>query len=115
MTSGCESLLLGALLFPRSLASSSERGSHQDEELHSSRCDWASRRQATVLCRNEEPAPSLPSIDTRGTMTLSGARTDEIALALGRSKAVVQSRANEFEISLKVVKITRPGSITGLG
>jgi hypothetical protein len=48
-------------------------------------------------------------------MALSGTRPRDIAAALNRSRSAVQSRADKFGISLKLVKINRPGAATRSG
>jgi hypothetical protein len=48
-------------------------------------------------------------------MALSGTRPRDIAAALNRSRAAIQSRADKFGISLKLVKINRPGAATKTG
>jgi hypothetical protein len=54
-----------------------------------------------------------PEEDARlRAMALSGTRPGEIAVALNRSKAAVQSRADKFGISLKLVTVSRRAAAT---
>jgi hypothetical protein len=48
-------------------------------------------------------------------MAIAGTRPHEIAAALNRSSAAIQSRADRFGISLKLAKINRPGAATRSG
>jgi hypothetical protein len=65
---------------------------------------------------SERPRIWTPEEDERlRKMALSGTRPRDIAAALNRSRSAVQSRADKFGISLKLVKINRPGAATRSG
>jgi hypothetical protein len=64
----------------------------------------------------EHPRIWTPEEDERlRKMAIAGKRPHEIAAALNRSRAAVQSRADKFGISLKLVKINWPGGATRSG
>jgi hypothetical protein len=63
----------------------------------------------------ERPRTWTPEEDERlRKMALSGTRPRDIAAALNR-RAAIQSRADRFGISLKLMKINRPGAATKIG